>query len=288
MSSFQQLFSAAIALCLVANQPALGQDQDDQRIRTGIELMRMTCGTASTQHNNLQVQGQLNGGLTLKTLPGIQGGASITYSQEEVEGLAANLRKELTEQSVHLSETQIKCMQGYADRIFDVLFPLKTGQLGPGLTQPPKIMQVSSSEAIKSATQLAHLILESSGTPENITERLSAPYCAENIVLQERDEVLNYIKGGYQLKKNYGNIFIKPRDVKTIGELDIGSPYSPVHEYSITGRAIKKCEEEEIIFPFDYIVFIETTLIDFKRKALLDVIVERKSGLIKGFFVEGY
>jgi hypothetical protein len=108
--AFLQLFEVA------------GAQTDEARIKQGVELIKLGCGTGVSSQK-FEIKGGTSGSLTLKRLPGAEGHGDITYSKEEATGLAEALQDEITSESVHLSEKQIDCMKPRIDRIFDVLFP---------------------------------------------------------------------------------------------------------------------------------------------------------------------
>ena len=94
----------------------------DERIRQGVDLMKVACGT-SVSSTRIDISADARGAITLRRLPGATAGGAFTYSKEEANGLASALTKESTSGTAQLSAKQIDCMKSYADRIFDALFP---------------------------------------------------------------------------------------------------------------------------------------------------------------------
>jgi hypothetical protein len=111
-----------LVLTSVALLPSSHAQALDDRIKQGVELIKLACGTG-TSSNRFDISGDARGSITLRRLPGATAGGSITYSKEEAQGLISALKKEVNSESLQLSAKQIDCMKPYADRIFDALFP---------------------------------------------------------------------------------------------------------------------------------------------------------------------
>lgn len=93
-----------------------------QRIQTGVDLIKLGCGTGRSEQK-VEISGGAGGSLTLKAPPSLQAGGNVLYSKTEAQGLVAALQKEVSEGSLRLSEKQIDCMKPYIDAIFKELFP---------------------------------------------------------------------------------------------------------------------------------------------------------------------
>jgi hypothetical protein len=104
-----------------ASAQQLTADQE-KRIEIGINLIKLGCGTGST-HEKAEVRGTGDLSLSLKQLPGIKGGGNIEYSNEEAQGLASALQKEITAEGAKLSQSQLECMKPYIQKIFAVILP---------------------------------------------------------------------------------------------------------------------------------------------------------------------
>jgi hypothetical protein len=76
------------------------------RIRTGVDLIKLGCGTGQTEKKT-QVSGTANGGISVKRLFGVEAGATVNYSKTEAQGLISALQKELSVEAIQLSEKQI-------------------------------------------------------------------------------------------------------------------------------------------------------------------------------------
>lgn len=130
-----QVLSLA-ALCLTA--PTVTEAQPTQaandKIAQGVRVIRDLCGTGVSRSTQQQYVGKVEGGITLRRLPGASAEGSITYSTTEAEGLAGALQKELTQAGERLSQSQIECMKPYIDRILDaILGPQRFGKTDPPL-----------------------------------------------------------------------------------------------------------------------------------------------------------
>jgi hypothetical protein len=114
---------AAAIVLLLWHGVAVAQTTDvDVKIRTGIDLIKLACGTGSAQ-NKLTVDGKTGLEISLKKLPSFEGGGTINYTSSEAQGLIIALKNEMNSDVVNLSKAQMDCMKPYADRIFDVIFP---------------------------------------------------------------------------------------------------------------------------------------------------------------------
>lgn len=99
----------------------LTPDQE-KRVEIGINLIKLGCGTGSS-NKKAEVTGTGDISLTLKKLPGVSTGGTVTYSTEEAQGLAIALQKEITSETAKFSEAQIDCMKPYIKRVFDLVLP---------------------------------------------------------------------------------------------------------------------------------------------------------------------
>lgn len=124
--------------------------------------------------------GGVSGSLTLSRPPGVEAGATVSFTKEEAQGLVAALQKELTDNAVKLSEKQIDCMKPYIDVIFKELFP---------------------------------------GSPPHPEERTPSFSFGEVKLGMTMDEVSKLIKSGeFKVEKNSGKTYFTHPLVITIGK----------------------------------------------------------------------
>jgi hypothetical protein len=150
--------TALFAQCLLSSVSYAQTPELNQRIQTGIVLIKLGCGTGvESQHTT--VSGNISGSLTLTKPPGIDAGGKVEYTKDEAQGLVIALRKELTDTT--LSVKQLECMKPYTDAIFKELFPDKP----TGRTESRKGPNVNfgcgdrnSSEVSYSAPQGFHIV----------------------------------------------------------------------------------------------------------------------------------
>jgi outer membrane protein OmpA-like peptidoglycan-associated protein len=109
---------AAVICTILAHEPVYAQDVNE-RIRIGVSLIQLACGTGSGRQT-LSVEGKPDSGVTLKKP---SSGESVSYSKNEVQGLLAELKNDFNEGIAKFSRDQMECMKPYVNRIFDIVFP---------------------------------------------------------------------------------------------------------------------------------------------------------------------
>jgi len=107
------------------------QSEPSDKIGQGIMVIREFCGTQGNQSKEQNYVGQIEGGITLRKLPGISGGGKLEYTTKEAQGLAGALFKELTDNATSLSKAQIECMSPFISRILDSILGSDTGPNKP-------------------------------------------------------------------------------------------------------------------------------------------------------------
>lgn len=128
-----------VALSVPKAANAQAKDAAD-RISQGIMVIREMCGTQGNTATQKEVVGKLEGGITLKQPPGLSAGAELKYTNQEAEGLAGALFKELTDNATSLSKKQIECISPFISRILNSI-------LGPASqSNPPPEPDLNSYE----------------------------------------------------------------------------------------------------------------------------------------------
>ncbi|TWA76871.1 hypothetical protein FBZ83_11712 [Azospirillum brasilense] len=137
-----RLLALSVALMTLCTPKLLCAQSEEttDKISRGIMVIREFCGTQGNKSSQREFVGKLEGGITLRKIPGISGGGDLKYTDQEAEGLAGALFKELTDNATSLSKTQIECMSPFISRILDAI-------LGPASrSDPPPEKDLSSYE----------------------------------------------------------------------------------------------------------------------------------------------
>jgi hypothetical protein len=120
MTKFLTSFVSAFFL-IFTSIAALAQELSlKERIEIGTNAIKLGCGLES---HSIAVEGSANGAITLSKLPSKNSPPQVHYTSRETVGLIAAFQKEMTEAGRKLSESQLKCMQSYVDRIVGAVFP---------------------------------------------------------------------------------------------------------------------------------------------------------------------
>jgi hypothetical protein len=93
-----------------------------ERIKIGTDAIKLGCGIQSTA-SKVDVQGGVDGSITLTQPPGAAGSGQIHYSSRETVGLIAAFQQTISAEGARLSEVQINCMKTYVDRIVSTVLP---------------------------------------------------------------------------------------------------------------------------------------------------------------------
>lgn len=121
------VLTAATSIIVENSASALADTDAQQRIQQGVDIIKLACGTGSGK-NRLELSGNADGSLMLKTLPSLAVAGKVAYSKQEAQGLIAALSDHINSETIALSSKQIDCMKPYVDRIFNILFPLNQNE----------------------------------------------------------------------------------------------------------------------------------------------------------------
>lgn len=124
----------------------------DDKIARASHAIKEFCGVEGNRLTQTEAEGHVQGGLSLTKLPELNAGASVNYTDREAKGIAGAVYKELNENAMRLSQTQIECMKPSIGRILDAIL-METQKPEP--VQPTPRFNISGS--IDTGSGIAHI-----------------------------------------------------------------------------------------------------------------------------------
>lgn len=146
----------------------------------------------------------------------------------------------------------------------------------------PKIALPKSNPA-EAAEQLVRLELNPSTTVDDIIERHHVPYCGD-IVLSSADDLRLYLESEMHdndIRKTIGRTIVSLVGTRLLSDVDFNSiRWIRYYDAPAKGR-IAQCLRNRIAAPLDHMVTLCLRMVDLQKEALIEVIVDRQSGLVK-------
>jgi hypothetical protein len=155
-----------------------------------------------------------------------------------------------------------------------------TPRSGPGASnKPTPKTALPKSNPAKAAEQLARLELNPSTTVDNVIERYHVPYCGD-IILSNVDDLRLYLDSKKD-DTDLGRTIVSVVETQILSDVNFNS-IRWLKYYNAPAKArIAQCIRNGIASPLDNMVTLCVRMVDVKKEMLIEVIVDRHSGLVK-------
>ena len=161
--------------------------------------------------------------------------------------------------------------------------PRPGAETGPS-NRPPANTAVPKSNPAQAAEHFVRLGFSDSSTVDDIIGLLHVPFCAErDIILSNADDLRTYLESTNS-DSGIGKYIVSVIRTEVVGQIDFRDLSWVVRDYKAK-EMIARCLQNDIVSPSDNMVSICVRMVDLKKEVLTDVIVDKKSRLIKLFAV---
>lgn len=153
---------------------------------------------------------------------------------------------------------------------------------GPPKMPPPKAPPPPGSNPAQVAEHFVRLAFSPSSTVDDIIGLLHVPFCAErDIILSSADDLRTYVES-LDSDNDIGKYIVSVVGTQIINQIDFRD-LSWFYRDDKAKQTIGRCLQNDIVSPSDYMITICVRMMDLKKDVLTDVIVDKKSRLIKLF-----
>jgi hypothetical protein len=209
--------------------------------------------------------------------------ASGKYTTQEYEGL---LQGDL---AVSIKNSD-DCRLAVSNKLISVLLPslvpsphtAPSVPPGPAATPGPDAGSLSPADAASLAEGFAsQLFAFGPTTVDDLMKKMSLPFCSTQIVYPTATGVRSALEQTVQsLSSGYGRVISSAIGIQTL--MDYMSPTTDLNAFT-RQENIRQCQG--MLAPRDYIASILIQLPDLQRQAAWDVIVDWRTGLVKGILM---
>ena len=145
---------------------------------------------------------------------------------------------------------------------------------------PPPNPALPRSNPAQAAEQFMRLGLNPSSTVDDVIGLYHVPYCGD-VILSNADDLRLYLESKNN-DNDIGRTIVGVVDTQLISEIDVNGLRWSNHDIAAK-RKIAQCVRNGIASLLDHMVSVCVKMVDLKKEALVEVIVDRKSKLIKLF-----